>query len=167
MKTSSENIYASGDVVSSPMLAHVAAVEGEMVANVVAEQKCDVIDYEVVPNVVYSKIETASLGLTEEDAKKKHENIKVEKQFFKSNGRSVAKRSGEGFVKIIISGKTKKIIGVHMVGENVSELIHEFAVAKKNDLTIDAIEHTIHAHPTLSEIAVELIKSISGRSLTS
>ena len=167
LKTNTENIYAAGDVVSSPMLAHVGAIEGEMVANIIAGKNVDAINYKNVPNVVYSEPEISSIGLTEEEAKEKCKNIKVEKQLFKANGRSVAKANGEGFAKIIIEEKSKKIIGVHMIGENVSELIHEFAIVKQNNLTLEVIEKTIHAHPTLSEINSELVKAVYGKALSS
>ncbi len=164
MATNVKSIFAAGDIVGSPMVAHIAAAEGEIAAESAAGKKIKPIDPRCVPNAVYTDIEAASVGFTEEEAKKKGINTVTAKHFFKANGRAVANFETEGFIKIIVNKDTRKFEGVHIVGEGASELIHEFVVAKKNGLTADAISNSIHAHPTFSETAVGVARAVFDRS---
>jgi dihydrolipoamide dehydrogenase len=162
MRTSAENIYAAGDVLRSPMLAHVAYAEGEAAAEAAAGGAPEAIDYSAVPNAVYTGIQVASVGMTEEKAKAKNIDVAVGKQFFKSNGRAVVNAETEGFIKVIARRDTRRLLGAHIIGHEAAELIHEFVVAKKAGLTVDDIAKTIHAHPTFSETAVDACRSVFG-----
>ncbi|MFH1665218.1 MAG: dihydrolipoyl dehydrogenase [Candidatus Omnitrophota bacterium] len=160
MQTAINNIYAAGDVIRTPMLAHTAAAEGEIAAEAAAGLSPEAIDYSRVPDVVYSDIEVASVGITEDEAKKNGMDFKVGKQFFKANGRAAACDETEGFVKIIADKTTGKLLGAHILGGPASELIHEFALALHAGLSADAIKNTIHAHPTFSEASRDACNSI-------
>jgi len=151
MRTNVKNIFAAGDVIRTPMLAHTAQAEGRIAAETIAGQKTQAIDYGLVPNVVYSEVQTASVGVTEDDARSKGIDIAVGKQFFKANGLAVVKSETEGFIKIIADKKNRLILGVHIVGYNASELIHEFVVAMKAGFSVGKLAETIHAHPTFGE----------------
>lgn len=163
MRTSAKNIFASGDVLNTPMLAHMASAEGEVAAEVASGGEAANIDYTAVPYAVYTQVQVASVGLTEEEAKEKGLDYSVGKQFFKSNGKAVLSSASEGFIKVIADNKTRKILGVHIIGHEATELIHEFVVAKRMGLSVDDVAGTIHAHPTLSETAVDACKSVFGK----
>ncbi|MEW6009264.1 MAG: dihydrolipoyl dehydrogenase [Candidatus Omnitrophota bacterium] len=160
MQTSVDNIYAIGDCINSPMLAHVASVEGILAAEIIAGLKSEPIDYSSIPSVVYSQFEAASVGLTEELAREKGLDVVICKHFFKSCPKALLLHKDDGFVKIIADKKTFKIIGVHIAGIGASELIHEFVLAKANNLRLQDIAKTTHAHPSLSEIVVDAAKSV-------
>ncbi len=163
MRTSVENIYAAGDVVNSPMLAHVAYAEGEVAAVSAAGKEAYPVDYGCIPNAVYSNIRAASVGANEEQLKSGGVAYKAGKQFFKSNGRAVANSRTEGFIKVLAQAETRKLLGAHIVGYEADELIHEFALAKRMSLTVDDIGRTVHAHPTFSETAVDACRSVFGK----
>jgi dihydrolipoamide dehydrogenase len=163
MRTNIKNIYAAGDVVATPMLAHMASAEGELAALSAAGKDAPKIDYSSVPNAVYSHIQTASVGFTEEKAKAVGIDVSVGKQFFKSNGKAVVSSETEGFIKIVAEKATRKIVGVHILGVNATEIIHEFILAKRKGLTVDDISGTVHAHPTFSESAVDAARSVFER----
>jgi dihydrolipoamide dehydrogenase len=165
MRTVIKNIYAAGDVLWAPMLAHAAYAEGEAAAEAAAGNKTEAIDYTCVPNAVYSDVQAASVGLTEEEAEAEGLPYKVGKQFFKASGKAIINSETEGFIKIIADEKTHKILGAHIVGSEAAELIHEFVVAKKAGLTVEEIEKTVHAHPTFSETAIDACKSVFGKPL--
>ncbi|MCK5451431.1 MAG: dihydrolipoyl dehydrogenase [Candidatus Omnitrophica bacterium] len=163
MRTNVDNIFAAGDIIKTPMLAHVAASEGEIAAEAVAGRQTEPIDYTCVPNVVYTEVQIASAGMTEEDALSQSNNISVGKQFFRANGKAVVDQKTDGFIKVIADKDTRKILGIHIIGYEAGELVHEFVVAKKAGLTVEDIEHTVHAHPTFSEISVDACKSVFGK----
>ena len=163
MRTNVKNIYAAGDVLSTPMLAHVASAEGEVAAMSAAGKEALKIDYSSVPNAVYTRLQAASVGLTEEKAKAVGMDVSAGKQFFKANGKAVVSCETEGFIKIVAENKTRKIVGAHILGVNATELIHEFALAKRKGLTVDDIADTVHAHPTFSESAVDAARSVFGK----
>lgn len=165
MKTNIENIYAAGDIVKSPMYAHTAYKEGIIAAEHIAGVKTEPINYEDVPNAVFSEPQIASVGLTESKALEKGCEIAVSKRFFKTNGMAVASGSDEGFIKIIAERRTKKILGVHIIGSGAAEIIHEFVVAKTAGLKIDDIAKAVHAHPTFSEIAQDAAKAVFGKAI--
>lgn len=160
LRTSVDNIHAAGDVVPTPMLAHSASAEGELAAEIASGKDSDPIDYECVPNVVYTHIELASVGLTEDEARASNTEYSAGKSFYKANGRAVVHDESEGFIKVLADKRTRRIIGAHILGHHASELIHEFVVAKKNGLTVEDIADTVHAHPTFSEAAMEVCKTI-------
>ena len=155
-RTNIDNIYAVGDVIGPPWLAHVSTVEGIFVADYVADKKPKSINYNYVPACTYSKPEIASIGFTEEQLVEKKINYKTAKSFFNSNGKAVATSSTDGFIKILISDDNF-ILGAHIVGSNATEMISEFSLAMSNKLKIDNILDSIHPHPTFSEAIFETL----------
>ncbi|MGD2279273.1 MAG: dihydrolipoyl dehydrogenase [Candidatus Omnitrophota bacterium] len=160
MKTNIENIYAAGDCVKTPMLAHVASAEGEIAAEAAAGKDPEPIDYSAVPNAIYSDVQLASVGITEEKAKEDKLNYKAGKQYFKGNGKAVISAQTEGLIKVIADADTHKLLGAHILGHLATELIPEFALAKRAGLKIEDIEKTVHAHPTFSEAAIDACKAV-------
>ena len=160
MQTNVAGIYAAGDIVPGPMLAHVAQAEGEISAFTAAGKPVKPLDYSAVPNAVYTAVQAASVGLTEKQAKETGEDIVTGKSFFKANGKAVAVGADDGFVKIVANAKTNVILGAHIVGHLAAEMIHEFAMAKRLGLKVDDIAWTVHAHPTFSESAALAAKEI-------
>ncbi len=165
MRTNVENIYAAGDVLRTPMLAHVAYAEGELAAEAAAGGDTGPIDYGCVPNVVYTEVQVASVGMTEEEARSKNIDFAAGKQFFRANGRAVVNLETEGFIKVIADRNSRTLLGAHIIGYEASELIHEFALAKKAGLSVEDIAKTIHAHPTFSETAVDACKAVFGKAI--
>ncbi|MBF0252900.1 MAG: NAD(P)/FAD-dependent oxidoreductase, partial [Candidatus Omnitrophica bacterium] len=165
MKTSIENVFAAGDVIATPMLAHTGYAEGEVAALNAFGEAYKAIDYSNVPNVVYSEIKTASVGLKEKELIAKNIPYKKSKQFFKSNGRAHAEGATEGFVKVLIDESGKKFLGASIVGVQADEMIHEFVVAKQAGVEPGIFENIIHAHPTFSELSQDAVKAAFGRSL--
>lgn len=165
MRTNIENIYAAGDVVRSPMLAHVASAEGEVAAIAAAGKVPEPIDYTAVPNAVYTEVQVASVGMTEEEAVKNGVNYAAGKHFFKANGMAVVTGETEGFIKIIAEKDTYRILGAHILGHKATELVHEFVLAKQKGLSAKDIVHMVHAHPTLSEGALEAARAVLGAAI--
>ena len=163
MRTNIDSIYAVGDVVDTPMYAHVAYKEGIIAAEDIAGIKRETIDYESVPNVFFSEPQIASVGLTESLARKKGRDIAVSRHFFKANGMAVITRRDEGFIKVIADAKTRQIVGAHIIGGDAGEIIHEFVLAKNSKLTADDITNAVHAHPTFSETAVGAAKGLFAK----
>ncbi|MFH1798472.1 MAG: dihydrolipoyl dehydrogenase [Candidatus Omnitrophota bacterium] len=153
MRSSVKNIFAAGDVLNTPMLAHSAFAEGERAAETAAGKKSKPVDYDSLPNAVYTELQLSSVGITEEKAKERKLDVVVGKSFFKACGKAVINSQTEGFVKVIADKKTLKIIGAHILGYAAAEMIHEFVVAKRKGLTVGDIADTVHAHPTFSEAA--------------
>ncbi len=171
-QTSTSNIYAIGDIVTGPWLAHKASHEGVIVAEKVASElgkydkkKIHPIVRENIPGCTYCKPQVASLGLTEEKAKEKFKDIKVGKFPLMANGKAVALGEIDGFVKIIFAGNTGEIIGCHMVGAEVTEMIQGIGVAKQAELTEEDLMQTIFPHPTISESIHEAALSAYGKAL--
>ncbi|MBU1657006.1 MAG: NAD(P)/FAD-dependent oxidoreductase, partial [Candidatus Omnitrophica bacterium] len=160
MRTTAENIYAAGDVINSPMLAHVASAEGEIAAVSAAGGNPEALAYDCVPNVVYSRLRLASVGRNEEQLKAEDARYKTGKQSFRSNGRAVAQDEEEGFIKVIADRGTHRLFGAHILGVQADELIHEFALALRMGLTTDSIVGTSHAHPTFSETIVDACRAV-------
>ncbi len=161
-ETSIPGIYAVGDVVAGPMLAHKAEEEGVAVAEIIAGHHGHV-NYDTVPGVIYTHPEIASVGLTEEQAKAQGLEVNIGKFPFMANGRARAKGFTEGFVKIIADKTTDKIIGAHMVGPGVSELIHEVIVCMEFGGSSEDLARSFHAHPTLSEVVREAALAVEKR----
>lgn len=161
-QTNIPGIYAIGDVIAGPMLAHKAEEEGVALAEILAGGAGHV-NYDTCPGVIYTHPEIASAGLTEEQAKEKGLEINVGKFPFMANGRARAKGYTEGFVKIIADKKTDKILGAHMVGPGVSELIHEVIVCMEFGGSSEDLARSFHAHPTLSEVVREAALAVEKR----
>ncbi len=154
LRTGSKTIYAIGDVVSGPMLAHKAEDEGISVAETIAGQLGHV-NYNLVPSVVYTSPEVASVGMTEENLKIQKKNYKIGKFSFRGNGRAKVNFSAEGFVKILTDAKTDRILGAHIIGPSAGDLIHEVCVAMEFGASSEDLARTCHAHPTTSEAVRE------------
>jgi dihydrolipoamide dehydrogenase len=163
METSVRGVYAIGDVAGPPMLAHKGEREGMIVAEVIAGHAFHPLNYGNVPNATYCHPEVASIGMTEAQVKEKKLDYKVGKFPFSANGRARTSGETEGFVKIIRDAKYGEILGAHIVGAHATELIHELAVARENEYTVEEIELAIHAHPTLSEAIAEATLDAMGR----
>ena len=165
-KTNLENIYAIGDVISGPMLAHKAEDEGIAVAENIAGQSGHV-NYDTIPGVVYTTPEVASIGKTEEQLKDSKMKYKVGKFSFMANSRAKAIDDAEGFVKILADEKTDKVLGAHIIGPHAGELIAEIGVAMEFGASSEDIARTCHAHPTFSEAVKEAALSVDKRAIHS
>ncbi|MFC2117553.1 dihydrolipoyl dehydrogenase [Bacteroidota bacterium] len=154
-KTNIEGIYAIGDIIEGPALAHVASTEGIICVDKIAGLKPDPLNYNNIPSCTYSTPEVASIGLTEKEAIDAGYSIKVGKFMFIASGKANATGSTEGMVKLIFNEKDGKLIGAHMVGENVTEMIAEIAIVKQNGITAKEIINSIHPHPSMSEAVLE------------
>ncbi len=161
-KTNVPGIYAIGDVITGPMLAHKAEDEGVAIAEILAG-RAGHVNYETVPGIIYTHPEIASVGITEEQAKEQGIAINVGKFPFLANGRARAKGYSEGFVKIIADQKTDRLLGAHMVGAGVSELIHEVVVCMEFGGSSEDLARSFHAHPTLSEAVREAALAVEKR----
>lgn len=152
--TSVQGIYAIGDVVKGPMLAHKAEDEGVAVAEVIAGGVAH-IDQGLIPSVIYTHPEVAAVGKTEQELKEANQTYKVGKFSFMGNGRAKAAMASEGFIKLLTNPETDRILGCHMIGPSVGELIHEICVGMQFGAAAEDISLTCHAHPTLSEAVRE------------
>ena len=163
-KTSVDGIYAIGDVIAGPMLAHKAEDEGAAVAEILAGQAGHV-NYDVIPGVVYTMPEVACVGRTEESLKKEGRAYKVGKFPFTANGRARANRNTEGLVKIIADAASDRVLGVHIIGADAGEMIHEAALVMEFSGSAEDIARSCHAHPTLSEAMREAALAVTGRAI--
>ena len=165
-KTNVENIYAIGDVIDGPMLAHKAEDEGIAVAENIAGQSGHV-NYETIPGVIYTTPEVASIGETEEQLKELNKKYKVGKFSFMANSRAKAIDDVEGFVKILADEHTDKVLGAHIIGPHAGELIAEIGIAMEFGASSEDIARTCHAHPTFSEAVKEAALSVDKRAIHS
>ena len=165
METSVKGVYAIGDMAGAPLLAHKAMAEGVVAAEAIAGKNPRPVDYGNVPSCTYCRPQVASIGLTESKAKDGGREVAIGKFPFTANGKAVALGETEGFVKVIADKKTGEILGVHILGPEATEMIHEFAVGRTLEATVDEIMHTIHAHPTLSEAALEATLAALGQAI--
>ena len=165
-KTNVENIYAIGDVIVGPMLAHKAEDEGIAVAENIMGQSGHV-NYNTIPGVVYTSPEVASIGKTEEQLKELNKSYKVGKFSFMANSRAKAIDDAEGFVKILADAQTDKVLGAHIIGPHAGELIAEIGVAMEFGASSEDIARTCHAHPTFSEAVKEAALSVDKRAIHS
>jgi dihydrolipoamide dehydrogenase len=163
--TTAKGIYAIGDVIGAPMLAHKGSREGHVLADMLGGQHAHAVNYGNIPSATYCHPEVASIGLTEAQCKEKKLDYKVGKFPFSANGRARTSGETEGFVKIIRDSKYGEILGAHIVGAHATELIHELAVARENEYTVEEIDLAIHAHPTLSEAVAEAVLDSMGKML--
>ena len=165
LQTTAPGYYAIGDVAGPPMLAHKGFREGVYVTERIAGQKSHAIKYDNVPSVTYCHPEVASIGLTEEQCKERKLDYVAGRFPFSANGRARGTGETEGFVKILRDKRYGEILGAHIVGTPASELIHELAVARENEYTVEEVELAIHAHPTMSEAVAEAALDSLGRVL--
>ena len=165
-QTNVQNIYAIGDVIFGPMLAHKAEDEGVAVAeNIVGQSAHE--NYATIPGVVYTKPEVASIGKTEEQLKELNKKYKVGKFSFMANSRAKAIDDAEGFVKILADDETDRVLGAHIIGPHAGELIAEIGVAMEFGASAEDIARTCHAHPTFSEAVKEAALSVDKRAIHS
>jgi len=164
LMTDDSSIYSIGDVSVGPMLAHKASRQGKFVAEIIAGNR-DSYKNVIVPAVIFTDPEIATVGLDEKEARSKGINIKTGKFPFRVSSRAMTKNNTEGFVKIIANKKDNKIIGVQIVGSDASDLISEAALAIKMNSTLDDLALTIHPHPTLSESLMEAAEATMGKAI--
>lgn len=166
METAEMGVYAIGDIVAgSPQLAHVASAEGLVAAARIAGRPVEPIDYNLSPNCTYCEPQVASVGLTEKDARERGRPIKVSKFPFAANSKASILGSHAGFVKIVADEEFGEILGVHILGPQATELIHEAIVAMQSEATVESMRATIHAHPTLSEAVLDAFNAIQGQAI--
>jgi dihydrolipoamide dehydrogenase len=164
--TNVKGIYAIGDVVRGPMLAHKAEDEGVALAEILAGQAGHV-NYDVIPSVVYTSPEVAVVGKSEEDLKAAGVAYNVGKFPFLANGRARAMRHTDGFVKVLADARTDRVLGVHILGFGAGEMIHEAAVLMEFGGSAEDLARTCHAHPTMSEAVKEAAMAVAKRSIHS
>ena len=162
LQTSVQNIYAIGDVIKGPMLAHKAEEEGIAVAEILAGQAGHV-NYDVIPGVVYTSPEVATVGKTEEQLKSEKRSYKIGKFPFLANSRAKVNNETEGFVKILADSKTDKVLGVHIIGPHCGDMIAEMALAMEFGASAEDIARTCHAHPTHTEAIKEAALAVDKR----
>jgi len=165
METSVKGIFAVGDMTGRQMLAHKAMAEGVVAAEAIAGRSPRPVDYGNVPSCTYCRPQVASIGLSEAAAKAVGREVSVGRFPFTANGKAVALGETEGFLKVVADKRTGEILGVHIVGPEATELIHEFAVGRTLEATLEEIIHTIHAHPTLSEASLEATLAALGQAI--
>ena len=165
LETTAKGVYCIGDVAGPPMLAHKGSREGTYVAELIAGHHPPAIKYDNVPSITYCHPEVASIGLTEDQCKEKKLDYQVGRFPFSANGRARASNETDGFVKIIRGKQYGEILGAHIVASHASEIIHELAVARENEYTVEEVDLAIHAHPTLSEAIAEAALDSMGRVL--
>ena len=162
--TNVTGIYAIGDVIAGPMLAHKAEDEGAAVAEILAG-KAGHVNYDVIPNVVYTDPEVASLGKTEEELKEAGIAYNVGKFPFTANGRAKVNRTTDGFVKILADKTTDRVLGVHIVGPDAGNLIMECGIAMEFGASSEDIARSCHPHPTLTEAVKEAALAVEKRAI--
>ncbi len=167
MRTSVAGIYAVGDVTGKLMLAHVGSAMGMVAAEAIAGLEPAPLDYAMMPRCVYSHPQVASFGLTEEQAREQGYEPKVGKFLFLANGKALGLGERDGFVKIVADAATGELLGAHLVGPDVTELLPELTLARAQELTAAEIGHNIHAHPTLSEALMEAAHAVEGKAIHS
>jgi dihydrolipoamide dehydrogenase len=165
MRTHVPNIFAIGDVTGRIQLAHVASYEGIIaVTNAIGggDRKAD---YKAVPNCVYTVPEVSSVGMTEGEAKERGFDVTIGKFAFRPLGKAMATGEQDGFVKVVAEKKYGEVLGVHMIGAHVTDMIHEAVVALKLEATLEYMVDTIHAHPTMSEAVLEAFEDAEGHAI--
>ena len=166
MRTNVPNIYAIGDVTGKMPLAHVASAQGIVAAETIAgAETMPIEDYAAMPRCTYCSPQVASLGLTEAQAREQGYEVTVGRFPFQANGKALGLGEREGFVKLVVDAKYGEILGVHMVGPEVTELLPELSLAKLMELTPAEIARNVHAHPTLSEVVMEAAHAALGHAI--
>ena len=158
-------IYSIGDVTGKLPLAHVASAQGIIVAETIAGLETVTLDYEMMPRCTYCHPQVASFGLTEAQAVERNHQVKVGKFSFRANGKALGLGDYDGFVKIVADATSGEILGAHLVGPEVTELLPELVLAHNWELTPEEIARSVHAHPTLSEVLMEAAHSVFGKAI--
>ncbi len=164
-QTAVEGIYAIGDLIPTPALAHVASAEAIHCVDAICGRSPQPVDYSTIPSCVYTSPEVASVGLTEKQAAEKGIELKVGRFQFTASGKAAAAGERDGFVKLLFDAATDKLVGAHFVGMNVTEMIAEPTVAKALGATAEALAHTIHPHPTMNEAVMEAAEAALGHAI--
>ncbi|MBI3742389.1 MAG: FAD-dependent oxidoreductase, partial [Chloroflexi bacterium] len=164
-RTNVPNIFAIGDVTMKLPLAHVASAMGVIAAETIAQKETRGLDVNAMPRCTYCVPQVASLGLTEEQARASGAEVRVGKFSFRNNGKALGNNEDDGFVKFVVDKKYGEILGVHMIGSEVTELTGELALAKSMEMTPLEIAHAVHSHPTLSEVVMEAALDAMGEAL--
>jgi dihydrolipoamide dehydrogenase len=165
MRTGEPGVYAIGDVVPTPLLAHVASAEGILAVEHMAGREVRAINYDHVPGATYCEPEVASIGLTEAKAKERGYEVKVGRFPFTHNSKAPILGHTEGFVKMVAEARYGELLGVHIVGPRATEMIAEAGVALSTEATVEEVFRTIHPHPTLSEAMREAARGVFGRAI--
>ena len=165
MATNVEGVFAIGDVTGKLLLAHAAMTQGILCADAIAGKDTTPINYKMIPRATFCQPQVASFGLTEKQAEEEGYEIKVGRFPFTANGKALGLGEASGFVKIITDAKYGEILGAHMVGPEVSELLPELTLAQRMELTAHEIAMNIHTHPTLSETLMEAAEGVAGQSI--
>jgi dihydrolipoamide dehydrogenase len=163
MRTNVSGIYAIGDVTGKMALAHVASAQGIVAVETIAEQETRPVDYNAVPRCTYCQPQVASFGITEAEAIENGYDVEVGQFPFRPNGKALALGEREGFVKIVADATTGEILGAHLVGPEVTELLPELVLARTWELTPEEVARAVHAHPTLSEALAEAAHGVFGK----
>jgi len=163
MATNVPGIFAIGDVTGQLLLAHVASAQGILCAEHIAGHQTTPLDYRMMPRATYSQPQVASFGLTEAQAREQGHEIKVGRFPFQPNGKALGLGDYAGFAKIISDAKYGEILGAHLIGPEVSELLPELTLAQRMELTAEEIARNVHAHPTLSEVLMEAAHGVDGQ----
>jgi dihydrolipoamide dehydrogenase len=163
MRTNIPHIYAIGDVATEYRLAHIASAMGLVAAETIGQHPTITLDYRMMPRATYCVPQVASFGYTETQAKEAGYNIKVGQFPFQVNGKALGMGERDGFIKIISDAKYGEILGAHMVGPDVTELLPELTLAHNNELTAEEVARNVHAHPTLSEVLMEAAHGVEGQ----
>jgi dihydrolipoamide dehydrogenase len=163
MRTNVPGVFAIGDVTGKLALAHVASAQGIVAAEAIAGEETQSLDYEMMPRCTYCQPQVASLGLTEEQAAERGHSVKVGQFPFLANGKALGLGERDGFVKILADESSGEILGAHLVGPEVTELLPELVLARTWELTPEEIARTVHAHPTLSEALMEAAHGVFGK----
>ncbi len=165
MRTTVPGVYAIGDVTGKLALAHVASTQGIVAAETIAGVETTTLDYEAIPRCTYCQPQVASFGLTESQARERGYEVAVGKFPFRPNGKALALGDYDGFVKIVTDAASGEILGSHLVGPEVTELLPELVLARDWELTPEEIARTVHAHPTLSEVLMEAAHDVFGEAI--
>ena len=157
MQTNVDGVYAIGDVNGRMMLAHAASAQGEVALAAILGKECD-IRLDIVPSAVFTVPELSMVGLTEDQCEERGMEVVVKKAFFRSNGKAVSMAEPDGLIKMIIDAQTRQIVGCHIMGAHAADLIQEVVMAMNADATVDRLAHSIHGHPTLTEVVMTVAK---------
>ncbi len=163
MRTNVSGVYAVGDVTGKMALAHVASAQGIIAVESIADEEVKALDYDAIPRCTYCQPQVASFGMTETQAIEKGHDVEMGQFPFRPNGKALALGERDGFVKIVADADTGEILGAHLVGPEVTELLPELILARTWELTPEEIARAVHAHPTLSEVLMEAAHGVFGR----
>ena len=165
MQTNVRGVYAIGDIVRTPWLAHVASAEGILAVDHIAGKPVEPIDYKKIPACTYCRPEVASVGLTEKAAKEAGQSVRIGRFPFSAIGKALIVGESDGFVKIVSEAEYGEVLGVHIIGPSATELIAEACMGLRLETTVEEIARTVHAHPTLSEAMLEAAHSVYGEAI--